>query len=412
MIQISERNTPQMSLFVAGFLHCVCLDFNIQYRTTYRFVLLMILSSSVGLTDADDKPTGGVGHRFPSEMKTYKDERTGRLVTALTTNPANDDKIYQTHPSWTADGRWVVFQSDRTAIPQLFAVHEATGDIVQLTDAPSAHSSACISRRRNVLLMIEGRQIVQLDFEGLLAETTSQSARPLSTIVGQLPDGAQCTGLPSWDSKEDVLYLGLEWPDEPVNRRWSVHALELVNGKLTELLRQDFRITHVQANPFVVGLFMYAQETGGDAAQRMWIANADRSLNQPFYRETYDEWVTHEVWWDEEHALFTIWPRNEEMRKKPHGIASVDLQGNLKVNSVFPYWHVTGARGSNWAVGDTFEGDIFRVDLTTGERLPLTQGHRVARSGLHPHPTMSPDGKRVLFVSHHFGNPDLFLVDL
>lgn len=412
MLQLSERNTPQVSLFITVFFHWLCVHFFAHYKTSYRFGLLMTLSWSVALTSADDKQTGGVGHHFPSEMKTYKDERTGRLVTALTTSPANDDKIYQTHPSWTADGRWVVFQSDRTSTHQLFAVHETTGDIVQLTDGPSAHSSACLSRRRNALLMTEGRHILHLDFDALLAEATSESNTLRSKIVGQLPDGAQLSGLPSWDSNEEVLYLGLEWPEGPVNRRWSIHSLDITSGKLTELLRQDFRITHVQANPFVTGLFMYAQETGGDAVQRMWVAKADRSLDQPFYRETYDEWVTHEVWWDEDHALFTIWPRNEEMRKKPHGIASVDLKGTLKINSVFPYWHVTGARGSLWAVGDTFEGDMFRVDLMTGERLLLTQGHRIRRSGLHPHQTMRPDGKRVLFVSHHFGNPDLFLIDL
>ena len=383
-----------------------------RVQVPFGLILLFILGWCSTPTSAAEETEGHVGRRLPPEMRTFKDELTGLQVTALTTDPANDDKIYQTHPSWTADKQWVIFQSQRTGLPQLFAVRETSGEIVQLTDGPTGHGSACLSRKRNELLTIEGRKVVRIDIDELLAGSIRKNGKSDPAVAGELPQGAQWAGTPSWDAEERVLYMALEWPDETSNRRWSVHALELSTGAVKELLRQDFRISHVQANPFVMGLLMYAQETGGDAPQRMWIARADLSLHQPFYRETYDEWVTHEVWWDADHALFTIWPRNEEMRKKPFGITSVDLLGESKVHSVFPYWHVTGARGSNYAVGDTFDGEIYQVDLKSGDRTLLTKGHRVGRTGTHPHPSLRPDAKRVLFVSHHLGNPDLFLIDL
>ena len=38
-----------------------------------------------------------IGKRFPSEKKVIKDPVTGTMLTFLTSTPAGDSKIYQTH---------------------------------------------------------------------------------------------------------------------------------------------------------------------------------------------------------------------------------------------------------------------------------------------------------------------------
>jgi oligogalacturonide lyase len=63
----------------------------------------MLVASSVLASD--------VGKRFPPEMRTFVDAQTGVTVTALTTGTFNDAKIYQTHPQWTSDGQYIIFQS-------------------------------------------------------------------------------------------------------------------------------------------------------------------------------------------------------------------------------------------------------------------------------------------------------------
>ena len=75
-----------------------------------------------------------MGRRFPSEKKVVIDPVTGVPLTFLTSTPAGDSKIYQTHSQWTADGKWVVFRSNRAPGGQAMAVNEETGDIVQLTE--------------------------------------------------------------------------------------------------------------------------------------------------------------------------------------------------------------------------------------------------------------------------------------
>jgi oligogalacturonide lyase len=350
---------------------------------------------------------------LPSEMRVFTDPRTGVPLTALTTSGANDDKIYQTHPSWTFDGRHVVFVSDRSGSSEAYLVRVDDGRIGRLAvDEPLNTGQLCLSRQGNRLVGLSADRVVLVDFDALANNAADSSARPTVRVVGRIPRGARVSGTVSWDCDEQAVYLGLEWSEHPPAGRWSIHRLDIGSGDVVEIVSVDFRVGHVQANPWETGWVMYCQETGGDAAQRMWVVRADGEGNRPLYRETFGEWVTHEVWWDARRALFTIWPKDEKMRSRPHGIASIDLDGTFVLHSQFPYWHVTGARGSRYAVADTFAGDIFRVDLETGEKILLTAGHRTGLSGPHPHPTLRPDGRQVLFVSHHFGNPDLFLVEL
>src|SRR6266436_4560532 len=74
-----------------------------------------------------------IGKRFPSEKKIVKDPVTGTMLTFLTSTPAGDSKIYQTHNQWTSDGKWVIFRSNRVR-GEAMAVNEKTGDIVQVTE--------------------------------------------------------------------------------------------------------------------------------------------------------------------------------------------------------------------------------------------------------------------------------------
>src|SRR5665213_2016847 len=77
--------------------------------------------------------TAQIGTRFPSEKKIVADPVTGIPLTFLTSKPVGDSKIYQTHHQWSADGKWVIFRSNRVH-GQAMAVNEETGTIVQVTE--------------------------------------------------------------------------------------------------------------------------------------------------------------------------------------------------------------------------------------------------------------------------------------
>jgi oligogalacturonide lyase len=352
----------------------------------------------------------GLGRRSLSERSTFKDDVTGTTITRLTSSPAKDDKIYQTHPNWTADGSHLIFHSDRTGRDEIFAMEEATGQIIQITDGDAG--AIVVARASNTLYLVHNDIVYALDLNALLNDSKADAIKDASfyrKAIAKLPDGCRLSGTFTEDANGTTLYFGLENP----RVGYSIQKLDLTTGTFSKVVNLNFRVGHCQAHPGKPGIISYCQETGGDATQRMWITHSDGSVNRPFYSETYDEWVTHEVWWTADRMLFTIWPKNELMRQKPFGIASISLTDfRHQLHDQFPYWHVCGTQDGKYAVGDTFEGQLFLIEISTGMRTLLTQGHRPKGADSHQHQSISPDGKRVLFVSSKFGSWDLMTVDL
>lgn len=392
------------------------LPLRVRARWLALLVLFSLVTSRAAGATPDPAEASAVGRRLPSERSVTTDPETGAELVFLTNDPAADIKIYQTHPSWTPDGRWIVFSSDRSGSAQIYAVDERDGTIVQLTDEPEIdRGQIVLSRHERGVFTVAGRDIVRIDFGALLdADGDRKTGNPSDSrsVVASLPRGAKLSGTMSLDANEEELYAGLELADRPAAERWEIASVDCATGEWRTVTALGFQVGHVQASPTRSGLLQFCHETGGDAGQRMWRVRSDANGLAPFYRETFGEWVTHEVWQDGERAIFTIWPGPEgsAMRRNPHGIASVNIDGEVTFHSRSPYWHVTAAPGSSTAVADTLAGDILRVDLESGEHDVITRGHRPGATGAHAHPTMHPDGARVLFNSSRNGNADLCVV--
>ena len=352
----------------------------------------------------------GLGARSVSERSTFIDEATGATVTRLTSSVAKDDKIYQTHPNWVSDGSHLIFQSDRTGRDEVFALEEATGEIVQLTDGDTG--AIVVARHENALYVVRKGGVFLVN---LGAPARRQQGQGDESGHGLSPENCRPAGRlqPVWNLHGRRERQGAVFRHRQCGKAYSIQKLDLATGEFSTVLDLDFQVGHFQAHPTQTGILSYCQETGGDTPQRMWITNSDGSGNRPFYTETYGEWVTHEVWWTDDRMLFAIWPKDERMKLKPYGIASVSLADfHHHVHDQFPYWHVCGTPDGKYAIGDTFEGELYLVDIGSGKRRLLTQGHRPDGAKSHQHQSLRPNGKQVLFVSSKFGNWDLMTVDI
>jgi oligogalacturonide lyase len=94
---------------------------------------IFVLMSAILIVLAHSPAQAQIGTGFPSEKKVVTDPVTGVELTFLTSTPAGDSKLYQTHNQWTSDGRWVIFRSNRVR-GEAMAVNEITGEIVQVTE--------------------------------------------------------------------------------------------------------------------------------------------------------------------------------------------------------------------------------------------------------------------------------------
>jgi oligogalacturonide lyase len=392
-----------------------------RFRTLCGFTAALCLTP--GCTATNLAAASGIGSRFPSEKRTVLDPVTGIPLTFLTSTPAGDSKIYQTHPQWTADGKWVIFRSNRVR-GQAFAVNEETGVIVQVTES-GYMGMLCVARHSMKLYFMRdlGRgagqgigslplppdsalgippapapglgdregpfrprgpvQIIETDLAKIFADSEAGSMKPATyyeRVCGTIAAPLIAGGDMALDANEDFAYFRVTGGDvgqhlpsgtkmaEPYGPRHmgagpaGLRAMNLQTGEVKFVVDVPFQIGHVQTNPWMPGEIVFAWETGGKAPQRTWTVMADGTGLRPLYPEAPYDWVTHE-------AVIT---RDE---------VAIAIMGHRKPG-VNDAWGIAGTREHATGLGI--------VNLRTREMRIV--GQTPAGSGLW-HVNGSPDGR-------------------
>jgi oligogalacturonide lyase len=413
-----------------------------------------VLAAVAALAATVHAQGSGVGRRLPPEKRVIRDAVTGATLTFLTTDAANDSKPYQTDPTWTADGRWILLRSNRGASgPQAFLLDAETGDIIQVTDGVTNTSTLSLSRKTNELYLLREHRIVEVHLDPLIADARAGKPKDPAAyerVVATLPDDLRAGAL-AVDPDERHVYFGVivsaplagrreidsrntdPTEDRAAARRRfeaagkgesSIRSVDLATGEMRTVIDVPFRLGHLQTNPWVAGEILYCHETTGDAPQRMWIVRADGTGNRPLYVESPDEWVTHETFSGKDEVMFDLMGHLPYLRERPTGVAVVNLRTNQMTilgqieedmggGRTGGFWHANGSPDGRWAVADSFLGNVYLIDRLSGERLLLTTDHKMLPD--HAHPIFSPDGKRVLIQSGRLTGGqslDLVLVDI
>jgi oligogalacturonide lyase len=396
-----------------------------------------------------------IGKRFPSEKKIITDPITGTKLTFLTSTPAGDSKIYQTHNQWTADGKWVIFRSDRVK-GEAMAVNEQSGEIVQVSEGGfmgmlnvARKSMKLYFMRKNANVAIPNSpEIIEVDLAKLFADSkagTLKKAPTYQRVCGTTPPEIEAGGDMALDGGEEWAWFRVgakearkHLPEgtkieEPFGPRKmgagpaGIAGMNIKTGEIKYVVSVPFQIGHIQNNPWVPGQIIFCWETGGKAPQRTWIVNSDGTGLRPLYPESPYEWVTHEAVISPDEVAIAIMghrkipntageaapgtpvsganPGQEAAwgpsgtREKPTGLAIVNIKTReMTIAGQTPsgsgLWHVNGSADKRFAVGDDFERNLYLIDRKTHEMILLTAGHKTTAAD-HLHPTFSPDGTRI-----------------
>ncbi|MDP2890037.1 MAG: hypothetical protein Q8P34_13870 [Bacteroidota bacterium] len=419
---------------------------------TSIFIILII----AGICMIGNSPVQAqIGHRFPSERKVVKDPVTGTQLTFLTSNPAGDSKIYQTHNQWTSDSEWLIFRSDRVK-DEAMAVNEKSGEIVQVTEGGYtgmlnvARKSMKLYFMRKPQTENESKQldIVEVDLAKLFADSKSGELKSESVyqrICGSTPPEWEAGGDMALDGDEQWVWFrvgkteamkhlpaGTKIEEAFGPRKMGagpagIAGMNIRTGEMKYVVSVPFQVGHIQTNPWVPGQIIFCWETGGKSLQRTWIVNSDGTGLRPLYPESTYEWITHEAVISPDEVAFAIMghrkiqntstenkpgtdvkganPGQEPewgpsgTREKPTGLGIVNINtremsiaGQIPFGSGF--WHVNGSADKRFVAGDDFARNLYLIDRKTHEMILLTTGHKTTAAD-HPHPTFSPDGTRI-----------------
>ncbi len=398
-----------------------------------------------------------IGKRFPSERKVIKDPITGTMLTFLTSTPAGDSKIYQTHTQWTADGEWLIFRSNR-ARNEALAVNEKTGDIVQVTEGGYT-GMLCVARKSMKLYFMQSAstdtaerrrgggalRVMEVDLQKVFNDSKigkMQDASKYQRVCGTIGAELGAGGDMALDADEEIVYFRvgkteaakhlpadakIESSFGPRNMGAGpagLMSMNIRNGEIKYIVSVPFQIGHVQSNPWVKGEIIFCWETGGKSPQRTWVVNADGSGLRPMYPEATYEWVTHEAVITKDEVAIAIMghrrvagidstgtavaganPGQEAAwgpsgtREKPTGLGIVNLRSRQMIiigqtPSGSGLWHVNGSGDGKWAVGDDFSRGIYLIDRYTREMILLSTGHKPTAAD-HPHPSFNADGTKI-----------------
>lgn len=419
-------------------------------------LLLMLAAASILSASAQ------IGRRFPSEKKTIIDEVTGVPLTFLTTQAAGDSKIYQTHHQWTSDGQWLIFRSNR--VPgQAMAVHEKSGDIVQVTEGGYTGMLCLADHSMNLyflrILPLPGEappapladgapsvpaprrgprgpsQIIRVDLGKLFADSAAGKLSPASAyehVCGTVPPEFGAVGDVALDPTENFVYFRVGNKDlaaqhlapdlkpaiafGPRNMGagpTGLASMDLKTGETKFIVAVPFQIGHVQTNPWVPGEIVFCWETGGKAAQRTWTVLADGTGLRPLWPESPFDWVTHEAVITKDEVAFAVLGHrkigvNDDWgisgtREHPTGLGIVNLR-----TREMRFAGQTKSGSGLWHVhgspdGRWAVGDDFARNLYLIDRqtdeLILLSSDHKRTAADHPHPTFSADSTRIQIQS-------------
>lgn len=358
-------------------------------------------------------------------------------------SPGNNQLLYFTSPSLTADGQTLVLISDRSGDPNL-VVRDLVGgrervltgnrhgwlqSYVYFDGRPGegfGRASVSLDAGRGVVYHIQGRE--------LLATALDGGSRVLATIPdGQVTAFTHVSGdgrficVPTTAARAIAGPLREGRPAHDIDARVQAESLsswlriyDTANG--AEVARAEVPcawITHVQFAPDDAGLVLYNHEWPGDCGiRRMWLWDgvAHRRLRDEAEGRSRRDWTCHEMWADDGgsviyHGAYADGPAYLGRWSRADG----RLQEAALPTAWRRYGHFTAAGDGALLVSDGyFQTDadpaggcgawlsLQRVDWSTGAVAwtPLCRHGSSWRSqDEHPHPVFSPDGRHVLFTS-------------
>ena len=369
------------------------------------------------------------GTAYGPESRTFYDRRTGTQIRQVTTASALHHHPFFIIPAYDDAMQRLIFVSNRTGTPQIFAEERATGELRQLTDRPdlaesewSVHPShdgkavfftAGTSGWRLDLETLEERELVDFD-AACKSKLAGKSAATAMKEKGMVAAAMGTTAL-SHDDKWWAVKFN-------IGKEAALAIVDTDTGEHDIILRRD-SIAHLQFCPDDANLLYYA----GPLTDRVWVIHRDGSGNRRLYARNSEknEWITHETWIPRTRELaFVDWPR---------GVRCINVDtGTERQVTTFNAWHAISNPDGTCMVADTNFPDIgiqifdprdgigepqtlcYPDASAIGEHwngpFPYAEGpvQVYAPQQTHPHPSFSPDGQHVVFTSDRSGYAQIY----
>lgn len=370
---------------------------------------------------------------YPAERRTLTDPQTGATVIQWTSGASNNQHLYFTTFSVTADDRWLVFMSDRDGNPNLYSADRLSGSIRRISNNRSGllfsyvypeggargfcKTSPVLDVYHNVVYFIRDNTIYECHLD---------DKHPQERAIWQLPSGwvtayahispdGQTLCLPCTDGKAFADTAATQWDQlRQVPARMMaqklvsrIYLVDLRSGSARIAAELPFWVTHVQFDPAGTGRIVLNQEgflpgTGQQIPDRIWCLEPDGRW-RTLAPEMPGEWRSHENWSPDGAAILYHGGRQER-----RFIAARQWDGQLLYELNMPElacYHATFSHDGRALMIDCRDGTLSRVSLDHDMRRTILGRHDTSMKNqdTHAHPLVTPRGTSLIFTSDRSG---------
>ncbi len=386
-----------------------------------------------------------IGQTWNSEIREFKDKKTGRTIRQLTST-GNNVHLYFTENSFDVHRGEIIFRSDRASgedkaphehpLYNLFRMDLDSGEIVQLTDEETSIGNVTKTPDSRIVVYAAGNRIKKLDTE----------SGEISTIYKET--GNFRVGAPSISSnRRYVAFYRNEKVDVPRGPNYAGfkdHYYLVKDGRITlayldgsdwfDVFKDTHWVSHFQFCPDDSTLATFCHEGPWHlVTQRIWLLDFVSREARPCFRQQEQDSVGHEFWTQDGYIFFdnrgpghdgTITSdRTQAVATKvavkqktmiPF-VGLADRNGGVVRRIEMPYYcnHYHANPDNTLLVGDDVE-DLVLIDIS-GEKakLEILCNHKTSwhTQSSHCHPTWGWDGSRILYASDHGGRVNLYIVE-
>jgi oligogalacturonide lyase len=361
----------------------------------------------------------GAGDRYPPEWRQWQDPETGAAIIQFTAAPCINHAPYFLNQAWAfphgreRGGACLIVTSYRDGCrPNLFAIDEAGGELLQLTGTGDVNPwSACVSPDGRYVFYGAGREL-------RVVEVATARTELVAVCPG---DGRVDTCSLSPDGTE-IVTSAFSGESAVHGRRNVLLAIRADGSGMRTVYESGQLIGHAQFSPDGRQILF-----SGDLP-RLWLVNRDGTDPHPLRAQTRREWLTHESWLTNDEVIFTHWP---------YALKAIRRDGTgERTIAAFNCWHPAPRADGSLIVCDTALPDVglVLVHPYTGARRALCyprascQGYQWVQpepiwegpvpetaygpQWTHPHPSFSPDGQKVIYTSDASGYPQVYVAVL
>ena len=357
-----------------------------------------------------------------SEKYAYKDSITTINVTRLTSYRANSNHLYFTNNCFFDDGRRIVFASERFNAHNLFTMDLESGEIEQITNLPVPENlkryelhMSFVDNVNSVCVCFVGKELLRIDLK------TGEN----STIY-RIPDGF-LNHIVSISADGKYAYTSI-YENSPEKRKgnslsdfYFSHPLSKIerialDGSGSETVFSDYNfIAHVNASPTDPLKLTFCHEgRWSDVDHRLWTLDLASGKVDKLHPCKEKECIGHEYWFENGERIGYHGHLNGRAM-----LGAVNFDGTNDVCYEFPFQtgHIFSF-DEKIIIGDGSRDSAYLRVWTIGEngydqpKVLCHHGSTFKNQDAHPHPRLTPDGKKVLYTSDISGNNQIYLAEL